>query len=204
MVALPDQSLSVDAYLQLEAKSPIKHEYIDGKVYAIAGASDSHVTIALNLASLLRAHVRGTGCRAYMSDMKACIEARNRFFYPDVMVTCDPRDQETDTYKRFPELVVEVLSKSTEAFDRGDKFAAYQAIDSLQEYMLINTRHQRVEIFRRSEFGLWVVQFYNADDETFTLKSLDFTGTFTELYEDVVLEPSEIPDEVRVEYNVSD
>ena len=200
MVALSEQYLSVNDYLRLEAESPIKHEYIDGKVYAMAGASDSHVTIAGNLFAALRAHIRGTGCRLYISDMKAQVEARNRFFYPDVMVTCDQRDRETDTYKRFPKLVIEVLSKSTEAYDRGDKFLAYQALESLQEYVLINTRHQRVESFRRSDSGLWVLQFYTSEDETFTLESIDFTGTFAELYEDVVLEPSEIPDEVRVEY----
>ncbi|MEM9264762.1 MAG: Uma2 family endonuclease [Cyanobacteria bacterium P01_F01_bin.13] len=200
MVALSEQYLSVDEYLRLEAESPIKHEYIDGKVYAMAGATDSHVTIAGNLFAALRAHIRGTGCRLYISDMKARVEARNRFFYPDVMVTCDPRDQETDTYKRFPKLVVEVLSKSTEAFDRGDKFAAYQALESLQEYVLINTHCQRLEIFRRNEAGQWVLQFYTLEDETFDLKSIGFTGTFAELYEDAVLEPSEIPEEVRVEY----
>lgn len=82
MVALPEQYVSVDDYLRLEAKSPIKHEYIDGTAYATSGATDSHVTIALNLASLLRSHVRGTGCQAYISDMKAQVEARNRFFIP--------------------------------------------------------------------------------------------------------------------------
>jgi Uma2 family endonuclease len=126
MVASPHPSLSPDEYLQLEADSPIKHEYIDGEVYAMAGASDTHVTIALNLAALLRSHVRGSGCRVYIADMKARIEARDRFYYPDVMVTCDPRDQATATYKRFPKLVVEVLSDSTEAFDRGDKFTDYR------------------------------------------------------------------------------
>lgn len=80
MVALSEQYLSVEDYLRLEAASSIKHEYIDGTAYAMAGASDSHVTIALNLASLIRAHVRGTGCRAYMSDMKSHVEAQNRFF----------------------------------------------------------------------------------------------------------------------------
>lgn len=198
MVALP-QHLTIEDYLQLEAESPVKHEYVDGQVYAMAGASDSHATSALNLASLLRAHVRGTGCRAYMSDMKAQIEARNRFFYPDVIVTCDPRDQETPMFKRFPKLIVEVLSKSTEAYDRGDKFLAYQALESLQEYVLINTRHQRIEIFRRNDSGLWVLQSYTSENETFDLKSIGFTGTFAELYEDVVLEPSEIPEEVQVE-----
>jgi Uma2 family endonuclease len=110
----------------------------------MAGASDTHVTIAGNLFALLRSHVRGSGCRVYIADMKVRIEARHRFYYPDVMVTCDPRDQETSIYKRFPKLVVEVLLDLTEAFDRGDKFVDYQALESLEEYVLINTRHQRV------------------------------------------------------------
>jgi len=189
MIASP-QSLSPEDYLQLEAKSPIKHEYLDGKVYAMAGASDAHVTIAGNLFALLRSHVRGTGCRVYMSDMKARIEARNRFYYPDVMVTCDARDSETLDYKRFPKLIVEVLSDSTEAFDRGDKFADYQTLESLQEYVLVNTRHQRVECFRRNEARLWVLQYYTPETKTFHLKSLDFTDTLAALYEDAELETS--------------
>ncbi|MBD2257703.1 Uma2 family endonuclease [Pseudanabaena sp. FACHB-2040] len=188
MIASPQPPLTPDEYLQLEAQSAIKHEYIDGRVYAMAGASDAHVTIAGNLFALLRSHVRGTGCRAYISDMKARIEARNRFYYPDVMVTCDPRDQETSDYKRFPKLIVEVLSDSTEAFDRGDKFADYQLLESLQEYVLINTRHQRVECFRRSEAGLWVLQYYTIETNSFRLNSVDFLDTLTALYEDVTLE----------------
>lgn len=135
----------------------------------------------------------------YMFDMKAWVESGNCVFYPDVMVTCDPRDRETSMFKRFPKLIVEVLSKSTGAYDRGDKFLAYQALESLQEYALINTRHQRVEIFRRNDSGLWMLQSYTLKDETFELKSVDFISTFAELYEDVVLEPTEIPEEVRIE-----
>ncbi len=186
MVASP-QYLTPEDYLQLEADSPVKHEYLDGDIYAMAGANDAHVTIALNLAALLRSHVRGSGCRVYISDMRARIEARNRFFYPDVMVTCDPRDQETLAYKCFPKLVIEVLSDSTEAFDRGDKFADYQTLESLEEYVLINTRHQRVECFRRNEVGLWVLQYYTSETTTFHLQSLDFSDTLAALYEDVVL-----------------
>lgn len=186
MVASP-QHLSSDDYLQLEAESPVKHEYIDGDVYAMTGANDAHVTIAGNLFAMLRSHVRGTNCRVYISDMKARLEARNRFFYPDVMVTCDPRDQEISTYKRYPKLIVEVLSESTEAFDRGDKFLAYQSLESLQEYVLINTRHQRVECFRRNQEGLWVLQYYTPETCTFGLESLNFTDTLAALYEDVVL-----------------
>jgi Uma2 family endonuclease len=190
MIASPNPPLSIDDYLQLEAQSTIKHEYIDGKVYAMAGASDAHVTIAGNLFALLRSHVRGTGCRVYIADMKARIEARNHFYYPDVMVTCDPRDQETADYKRFPKLIVEVLSDSTEAFDRGDKFVDYQAIATLEEYVLINTRHQRVECFRRNQAGRWELQYYLPEGDSFYLNSIDFSDTLAALYEDVVLEES--------------
>jgi Uma2 family endonuclease len=185
MVASPHPALSPEEYLQLEAESAIKHEYIDGEVFAMAGASDAHVTIAGNLFALLRNHVRGSGCRVYIADMKARIETRNRFYYPDVMVTCNPQDQETPTYKRFPKLVVEVLSDSTEAFDRGDKFADYQALESLEEYVLINTRHQRVECFRRNEAGLWVLQYYTPEQGRFALYSLNFEVSLEALYEDV-------------------
>lgn len=190
MVASP-QHLSSEDYLQLEAESPVKREYIDGDVYAMAGANDAHVTIAGNLFAMLRSHVRGINCRVYISDMKARLEARNRFFYPDVMVTCDPRDQAISTYKRYPKLIVEVLSESTEAFDRGDKFLDYQSLESLQEYVLINTRHQRVECFRRNQEGLWVLQYYTPETESFRLESLNFTDTLAALYEDVVLEETD-------------
>lgn len=189
MIAIPNSPLSVEDYLQLEAQSLVKHEYIDGEVYAMAGANDAHVTIAGNLFALLRSYVRGSGCRVYIADMKARIEARNRFYYPDVMVTCDPRDQETSDYKRFPKLIVEVLSDSTEAFDRGDKFIDYQTLESLEEYVLVNTRHQRVECFRRSSTGLWVFQYYTPEEGSFHLESIDFSDTLDALYEDVVLQP---------------
>lgn len=186
MIAAPEHPyITPDQYLKMEEQSPIKHEYIDGQIYAMAGASDPHVTIALNLATLLRSHVRGSGCRVYISDMKARIESLNRFYYPDVMVTCDSRDQETSTYKRFPTLIVEVLSDSTEAFDRGDKFADYQELESLREYVLINTKQQRVDCFRRNDKGQWVLQFYTPIQKEFILESIDFTGTLAALYEEV-------------------
>lgn len=191
MVALPHHSLTVEEYLQFETDSPVKHEYIAGEAYAMAGASDAHVTIAGNLFALLRSHVRGSGCRIYIADMKVRVEARDRFYYPDVVVTCDPRDGATDTYKCFPKLIVEVLSDSTEAFDRGDKFADYQALDSLEEYVLVNTRHQRVESFRRNDVGLWVLQYYTLEQGEFSLESLSFTAPLEDLYEDVAIATSD-------------
>jgi Uma2 family endonuclease len=198
MIASPQHPLTAEEYLQLEAQSPTKHEFMDGEIYDMAGASDAHVTIALNLATLLRNHLRGSGCRVYIADMKARIEAHNCFYYPDVMVTCNPQDQETPTYKRFPKLIVEVLSDSTEAFDRGDKFANYQTLASLEEYVLINTRHQRVECFRRNAEGLWVLQSYTPEANQFELHSVNFADTLAMLYEDAVLEPTHPnPDQVN-------
>ncbi|NJN85925.1 MAG: Uma2 family endonuclease [Leptolyngbyaceae cyanobacterium SL_7_1] len=180
--------LTPEDYLQLEDHSPVKHDYIDGQIYAMAGASDAHVTIALNFASAIRSHIRGSGCRVYIADMKARVESLNRFYYPDIMVSCDSRDQETSTYKRFPKLIVEVLSDSTEAFDRGDKFIDYQALETLEEYVLISSKRQRVDCFRRNSEELWVLQSYTPEQSIVPLKSITFETELATIYEDVVLE----------------
>lgn len=177
-------------YLSHEQDSPTKHEYRDGDVYAMAGASEAHVTIAGNIFALLRSHVRGTGCRAYMSDMKARIEATNCYYYPDVLVTCDERDRDLKQFKQYPSVIVEVLSPSTEAFDRGDKFFDYQKLETLQEYVLVSQTQQRVDCFRRDPSGLWVLQFYKPGDEI-QFQSIDFAISFEQLYEDVVFEQPE-------------
>jgi Uma2 family endonuclease len=188
MIALPQSFLSPEAYLQLEQQSQTKQEYINGAVYAMAGASDAHVTIAGNLFARLLSHLRGGGCRVYIADMKVRILDRNCFYYPDVMVTCNPQDQTTPTYKQFPKLIVEVLSNSTEAFDRGDRFADYQTLESLEEYVLINTRHQRIECFRRDSGGRWLLQTYTETTPRFELQSVDFADSLATIYEDVILE----------------
>ncbi len=198
MIASPQPPLSADEYLILEAQSQTKHEYLNGEVYSMAGASDTHVTIALNVATLLRSHLRGSGCRVYITDMKVRLDDRNCFFYPDVMVTCDPRDRDMPTYKRFPKLIVEVLSDSTEAFDRGDKFDHYQSLATLEEYVLINTRHQRVECFRRTGDRCWALQTYTPDTQTVDLPSVGLTVAIADLYEDVVLEPTIDPVEWKL------
>ena len=186
MIAIPKiDYVTPDEYLEMEEKSAIKHVYIDGYVYAMAGANDPHVTIALNMAFVIRNHLRGSSCRVYMSDMKARIDSLNRFYYPDVMVTCDPSDAQTPNHKRFPKLIIEVLSKSTEGFDRGDKFADYQQIETLEEYVLVSTKRQRLDCFRRNEEGLWVLKSYSGEQDKFQLSSINFEGKFDDLYEDV-------------------
>ncbi|KAM3103067.1 Uma2 family endonuclease [Phormidesmis sp. 146-12] len=181
---LKHSAISPEEYLAGEEKSQIRHEYFDGQVYAMSGGSDSHNTIAGNLFTQMRSHVRGGRCRVFMENMKAYIPPLNCYYYPDVMVTCDDRDRSSSHSKSYPCLIVEVLSDSTEAFDRGDKFAAYRHLDSLQEYVLISQKRQQVECFRRSEAGVWV--FYSYDQkESIQLASLDFQISMEALYEDV-------------------
>ena len=185
MIAIPKiDYVTPDEYLEMEEKSAIKHEYIDGYVYAMAGANDPHVTIASNAFTMIRSHLRGSDCRVYISDMKARIDSLNRFYYPDVMVTCDPRDTQSQNQKRFPKLIIEVLSKSTEGFDRGDKFTDYQQIESLEEYVLVNTKRQRIDCFRKED-GRWFLKSYSNAQENFQLSSINFEGKFVDLYEDV-------------------
>jgi Uma2 family endonuclease len=187
MVVSPSEYyISPKEYLEGEKVSQIKHEYIDGQVYAMAGASDAHVTISLNLSMLLRNHVRGSGCRVYMADMKAQIQAINRYFYPDVMVTCDARDKEFDYFKCYPKLIVEVLSDTTEGFDRGKKFADYRKLESLQEYVLISQDTMSIECFRRNEEGRWELYPYGKGEEVH-LASVDFRCDIAAIYEDVTL-----------------
>ena len=186
MIATPKfDYITPDEYLEMEEQCDVKHEYIDGYVYAMAGANDPHVTIASNAFMMIRNHLRGSDCRVYISDMKARIDLLNRFYYPDVMVTCDPRDTQTPNHKRFPKLIIEVLSKSTEGFDRGDKFADYRQLESLEEYVLVNTKRQRLDCFHRNEEGLWVLKSYSGEQDKFQLSSINFEGKFDDLYEDV-------------------
>ncbi len=186
MIALPDYNyLTPEDYLDQEEKSLIKQEYINGEVYAMAGTTDSHNTISLNLASIIRNHLRGTDCRVYIADIKARLEKRNCFYYPDVLVTCELQDRETATYKRFPKLIIEVLSESTESFDRGDKFNDYQTLESLQEYVLIDSKQKRIEIFRRDESNRWIYCSYQ--EGKIYLESLNLMIYFSTIYEDVDL-----------------
>ena len=177
-------ALTADDYLAGEVLSPIRHEYVAGEVFAMAGATEEHATIAGNLFALLRSQVRGGPCRVYIADMKLRVDAADAFFYPDVFVTCDPRDAGEPLAKRHPPLICEVLSESTEAYDRGGKFAAYRTLDSLSEYLLIDSRRRSVEVFRRQPDG-WLLAPV-APDGQLELMSLGFRCTVDALYEDVV------------------
>ena len=181
----PCQFLNPEAYLDWEEKQPEKYEFFKGEAYAMVGARDAHVTVAGNVFALLKAHLRGTPCRAYISDMKLQVEAADAFFYPDVFVTCDPRDRLSERYKSYPVLIVEVLSESTAAFDRGAKFAAYRKLESFKEYLLIDPDAFTAELFRRNAEGLWVLYPLEGEGEL-ELASVGLRITWDAVFEDVL------------------
>ena len=176
---------SHEDYLEGEKISPIKHEYRQGEIYAMAGASDAHETICINLVNLLTTHVRGRGCRIYAGNMKARIEQADVFYYPDIMVTCDERDRSLEYFKCYPRFIVEVLSPTTASFDRGNKFADYRTVETLQEYVVINQERIGVESYRRNAEGRWELYPYIAGEEV-RLASVDFQCPIAQIYEDVL------------------
>ncbi|MBT9313135.1 Uma2 family endonuclease [Leptothoe kymatousa] len=188
MIASPEY-LTVTEYLAFERTSSLKHEYRSGQMYAMAGASNNHVIIAGNLFSILRVGLRGRGCRPYISDTKVRIEKTNSYYYPDIVVSCNPKESGLNDFLKSPCLVVEVLSDTTEAFDRGDKFRDYRALESLDEYVLVSQNIVAVEVFRRNASGQWVLSTYEVGD-SIHLQSIDMTVDVAELYEDVEFEPS--------------
>ena len=149
--------MSAAEFLAWDETQTIKHEFLSGEVFAMTGAADAHVTVAMNVAMALRQHLRGTPCRTFMSDMKLRVEAADAYFYPDVLVTCSAADAASPLIKREAVLVVEVLSPSTSAYDLGAKFAAYRQLPSLREYLVINTDTRRCDLYRLGDDGLWVL-----------------------------------------------
>lgn len=177
--------ISPEDYLEGERVSPIKHEYRRGHVYAMTGAKKPHITIASNLVRLLGNHLLDTPCLVLTSDIKVRLEEADCYYYPDVAVTCDERDTtSTEDFILYPSLVVEVLSPSTAAFDRGDKFVDYQTASSLQEYVLINQSEIKIECFRLNAEGNWISQTYIQGDEL-DLISIDFRCPIAQIYQKV-------------------
>jgi len=141
--------ISPDEYLTLERTADVRHEYVAGEVYAMVGTSRRHNVITGNLSSALRPSIRRRGCETYTENVKVRVETANAFYYPDLVVTCDPRDD--DPYiVHAPSLIVEVLSASTEAIDRREKRAHYQMIPSLREFVLVAQDERCVEVYRRA------------------------------------------------------
>lgn len=173
---LKDSFISIEDYLAGELVSEIKHEYIDGYVYAMAGASVNHGRIAGNVSGELRQHLKKLPCDVLTSDLK--VNVGTKFFYPDVVVICNHENGE-DYYTQSPLLIVEVLSKSTRCKDKKLKLLAYQSLPSVQEYVLIEQNVVDITVYRRSEN--WFPQSYFLGDDV-TFESVDFTMSVEEIY----------------------
>ncbi|MEW6428534.1 MAG: Uma2 family endonuclease [Thermodesulfobacteriota bacterium] len=153
--APPAGSMTAAEYLAWEAGQMEKHEYVRGEVFSVGGASRRRVTVSGNLFLELAQVLADGPCRVYMADMKLALEADTAYFYPDVLVTCDPDDHRADQVMRRPLLVVEVLSPSTAANDRGEKASAYRSLPSLREFVLVDPERQTVELYQRQEENVW-------------------------------------------------
>jgi Uma2 family endonuclease len=172
-----------DEYVQLEAQSAIKHEFLDGEVYAMAGGSPEHAALASRFALALGLATRGGPCEVFSSDLRVRVPATGLTTYPDLTVVCgtwqrDPEDANTITN---PVLVIEVLSDSTAAYDRGEKLAHYQRIESLREVLLVAHDSRRLELWRKDEAGRWVLLVAQAGDRL-TLRSVPATLEVDELF----------------------
>jgi Uma2 family endonuclease len=184
MVALPDQdSMTVEAYLDWEQTQPERYEYWDGEVVAMTGTTRNHNRVSLNASKLLDDALTDRPCEVYIADVKVQVEPGRKFFYPDVVVTCDQREDDP-TLIQFPCLIIEVLSPSTEAIDRGIKFAHYRKFTTLQEYVLVQVEQPSVEVFRRNEQGQWVLSEYGLADRL-QLESVGVEVAIADLYRQI-------------------
>ena len=179
---------SVDEYFALERTTAIRHEYLNGEIVAMGGASRFHNMLAFNLGTAIRPHLRGTSCRIGGSDMNVFIAKVNRGYYPDLVVSCnDFRHEHNDYTETEPCLIIEVLSPSTAAIDRKQKRIDYQMLDSLQDYVLVAQTEPLVEVYSRASDGGWTQTIYGAD-ETVNLPSIDLQLEIAVIYEDIIFE----------------
>ena len=190
MIAAKENSsqLTPEEYFAWEEKQLEKHEYIDGQVYAMSGGTVNHGRIAIRLTSMLDEHTAENGCITGNSDIKVKILDSNNYTYPDASVTCDERDQSTTQYITYPCLIVEVLSKSTEAYDRGGKFRMYRNNPILQDYLLVSSTSIEMDLYQKQDTGDWIILNYQAGD-VIELKSINLSFPVEQIYRGLVLTP---------------
>ncbi len=175
---------TVEEYLELERSSEIKHEYYRGEIFAMSGASLPHNRIQMNFTRETGNFLKGKGCDVFGSDLRVHIPPNGLYTYPDAIIVCgepDIRDKELDILLN-PAVIVEVLSKSTQSYDRGDKFALYRAIPSLKEYILIASESVGVEHYTRQENNTWLLQEYKQVNDLLPLKIIQLLLPLAELY----------------------
>jgi Uma2 family endonuclease len=184
MSTLPNTHLTPEQYLEIERKAEFRSEYYDGRMYAMSGGSRAHARIMARLAHLLADHMERRGCELYVADMRVLVEARGLYTYPDFTGVCgQPKfaDSHVDTLLN-PVILGEVLSPTTESYDRGTKARMYRAIPSLRECMLISQKAPDIELYRREEDGRWSIIEAAGLDASLELVSIGFILKLADLY----------------------
>ncbi len=177
-------------YFAWEEQQELRHEYLDGEVYAMTGATVNHGQIAANLIILLGSHLRGGGCRVLTSDVKVGIQESNDYVYPDVSVTCNELDRAATKFISYPCLIIEVLSPSTEAYDRGGKFRLYRRSSSLRDYVLVNANKIEIDLYHKNDLDRWEISNYVAGD-AIELESINLTFPIDRVFEGITFNSDE-------------
>jgi Uma2 family endonuclease len=180
--------LTPEEYFAWEEQQLEKHEYINGQVYAMSGGSVNHSRIAIRFTTIFDTHLDASSCITGNSDLKVNILGTNNYTYPDVSVTCDERDKTSTQYITYPCLIVEVLSKTTEAYDRGGKFRMYKNNPALIDYLLVSSTSMEIDLYHKNEAGDWLIINYKAGD-TIQLKSINLNFPLEQIYRGLNLEP---------------
>lgn len=200
-MAMPSKlvPIRIEDYLAFEERTPLKHEYVDGRIYAMTGAQRRHNLIVSRL--LCRARLAADArppCQVFASDMKLYVQPRNSIYYPDIVACCDPDDRE-EIYVIRPCFIVEVLSPSTTGIDRREKRMSYETLPSLREYLIVSQDRMRVELYQREEAG-WQGYLLRQPDDLIWSSCLQLRMTLAELYADVELPPPGVAEEAPPEY----
>ncbi|MCK6578293.1 MAG: Uma2 family endonuclease [Anaerolineae bacterium] len=190
-MALPKPKITPQEYLAFEREAEIKHEFLDGEIYAMTGASQTHIVINWNITNTLGPQLRRKGCRGYGSDLRVRV-GYNAFFYPDLTVVCGAPLFDAGTGAATllnPTCIIEILSPSTEQYDRGAKFLRYQQIDSLAQLVFVNQGMPLIECYTRQDPGGWLYTTAAGLEATLPLESVGCALRLSEVYEEVALGP---------------
>lgn len=180
--------ITPEEYFVWEEQQLEKHELLDGQVYAMSGGSVNHGRLAIRLTAMIDNHLENSGCITGNSDIKINIVETSNYTYPDVSVTCDERDKTTPNYFTYPCLIVEVLSPSTEAYDRGSKFRMYRHNPVLQDYLLVSSTSIEMDLYHKKDTGEWLIINYQEGD-TVELKSINLSFAIEQVYRNLDLTP---------------
>jgi Uma2 family endonuclease len=189
MVAIKDNfpRFTPDEYFVWEEQQLERHELIDGRVYAMSGGTINHGRISIKITSMLDSHLDNSPCITGNSDVRISILETTDYSYPDASVTCDDRDKTNTQFIAYPCLIVEVLSDSTEAYDRGEKFYRYRRNPVLQEYVLVSAKSIAIDLYRKNSESEWVISQYRTGD-TIELSSINLSFPIEQVYRGITFE----------------